>query len=191
MLFILRFLFNKLLGDSFKILMNQIQKIEKYDYSDSEVLKTGDELELISKNVNNLALTLSAREKELKIINDNLLYSSNHDELTGLANRRYFFNQLEISIKKAKQENKKIALLFVDLDYFKNINDTLGHDIGDVLLKVVATRLEELVDSLGILARLGGDEFVVVIDDFCSDEVVEKFATDILTLFKERFEIFL
>ena len=91
MLFILRFLFNKLLGDSFKILMNQIQKIGKYDYSDSEVLKTGDELELISKNVNNLALTLSAREKELKIINDNLLYSSNHDELTGLANRRYFF----------------------------------------------------------------------------------------------------
>lgn len=189
MLFILRFLFNKLLGDSFKILMNQIQKIEKYDYSDSEVLKTGDELELISKNVNNLALTLSAREKELKIINDNLLYSSNHDELTGLANRRYFFNQLEISIKKAKQENKKIALLFVDLDYFKNINDTLGHDIGDVLLKVVATRLEELVGSLGILARLGGDEFVVVIDDFSSDEVVEKLAIDIMTLFKERFEI--
>ena len=94
MLFILRFLFNKLLGNSFITLMNQVQKIENHDYTDSQVLKTGDELEVISLNINNLALALNAREKELQAIYDNLLYSSNHDELTQLSNRRHFLSEL-------------------------------------------------------------------------------------------------
>lgn len=189
MLFILRFLFNKLLGNSFKILMNQIQKIGKYDYSDSEVLKTGDELEVISKNVNNLALTLSAREKELQITNDNLLYSSNHDELTGLANRRYFLNELDFSIQEAKKNSKKVALLFIDLDYFKDINNTLGHNVGDLLLQIVATRLEELLDDLGMLVRLGGDEFVILVDNFFDEIMIENLAVNIRNLFKEKFEV--
>jgi diguanylate cyclase (GGDEF)-like protein len=139
--------------------------------------------------VNNLALTLSAREKELQITNDNLLYSSNHDELTGLANRRYFLNELDFSIQEAKKNSKKVALLFIDLDYFKDINNTLGHNVGDLLLQIVATRLEELLDDLGMLVRLGGDEFVILVDNFFDEIMIENLAVNIRNLFKEKFEV--
>ena len=189
MLYILKFLFNNLLGNSFKTLMHQIQKIEKYDYSNSEVLKTGDELEVISRNVNTLALSLNAREKELQTIHNNLLYTSNHDELTQLSNRRYFLSELEISIKDANKNHTKLALLFIDLDQFKDINDTLGHNIGDKLLQSVALRLKKLTDNLGLIARLGGDEFVILIKDFENKEIIKNLAVDIVNLFKEKFKI--
>lgn len=189
MLFILRFLFNKLLGNSFNTLMHQVQKIERHDYSNSEILKTGDELEVISQNVNNLALTLNARDKELQVTYDNLLYSSNHDELTGLTNRRYFLNELDLAIKKAKKDNKKVALMFIDLDYFKDINDTLGHDIGDILLQCVSSRLKKVVNNLQIISRLGGDEFVILIDKFTSEKAIKELAINIKMSFKEKFEI--
>jgi len=189
MLYILNFLLSKLLGNSFKTLMHQIQKIEKYDYSNSEVLKTGDELEVISRNVNNLALALNAREHELQATYDNLLYSSNHDELTQLANRRHFLNELETSIKNATKNHNKLALLFIDLDQFKDINDTLGHNIGDKLLQSVAARLKEIVDDFGMIGRLGGDEFVILIDDITNENVIEYLAIDIMTLFKDKFEV--
>ena len=189
MLFILKFLFTKLLGNSFNTLMHQIQKIGKHDYSNSEVLKTGDELEVISQNVNNLALALNAREKELQATYDNLLYFSNHDSLTDLSNRRHFINELDLSINKAKKNKKKLALLFIDLDYFKDVNDTLGHEIGDKLLQAVALRLNELVNDLGIIGRFGGDEFIILINNFDSDKVVKNLATNIVDSFKERFQI--
>lgn len=189
MLFILKFLFTKLLGNSFNTLMHQIQKIGRHDYSNSEVLKTGDELELISQNVNNLALALNAREKELQATYDNLLYFSNHDSLTDLSNRRHFINELDLSINKAKQNKKKLALLFIDLDYFKDVNDTLGHEIGDKLLQAVALRLNELVNDLGIIGRFGGDEFIILINNFDSDKVLKNLATNIVDSFKEKFQI--
>ena len=189
MLYILKFLLNKLLGKSFRTLMYQIQKIEKYDYSNSEILKTGDELEVISRNVNNLALALNAREQELQATYDNLLYSSNHDELTSLSNRRHFLSELEISIKNANKNHNKLALLFIDLDRFKDINDTLGHNIGDKLLQSVAFRLKEIVNDFGIIGRLGGDEFVILIEDINNENVIEYLAIDIMTLFKDKFEV--
>jgi diguanylate cyclase (GGDEF)-like protein len=169
--------------------MHQVQKIERHDYSNSEILKTGDELEVISQNVNNLALTLNARDKELQVTYDNLLYSSNHDELTGLTNRRYFLNELDLAIKKAKKDNKKVALMFIDLDYFKDINDTLGHDIGDILLQCVSLRLKKVVNNLRIISRLGGDEFVILIDKFTSEKAIKELAINIKMSFKEKFEI--
>ena len=80
-------------------------------------------------------------------------------------------------------------MLFIDLDQFKDINDTLGHDIGDKLLQSVASRLKEIVNDFGIIGRLGGDEFVILIEDIKNENVIEYLAIDIMTLFKDKFEV--
>ena len=189
MLTVLRFLFYKLLAKPFNILMHQIEKIEKRDYSNSTILQSGDELEIISQNVNNLALALESREKELQATYDNLLYFSNRDPLTMLANRRYFISELDNAIKEALEKNKKVALLFIDLDYFKDINDSLGHNVGDKLLQAVSNKLVEIVEELGLVGRFGGDEFVVLINKFDSDKKIKKIVIQILESFEEKFEI--
>ncbi|OYY94096.1 MAG: GGDEF domain-containing protein, partial [Methylophilales bacterium 16-45-7] len=86
---------------------------------------------------------------------------ANFDSLTGLPNRRMFYGRLDQEIQKAKRSGLKVALIFLDLDGFKEVNDTLGHDQGDVLLKLTAARLVECMRGSDSVARLGGDEFVL------------------------------
>ena len=88
-----------------------------------------------------------------------------NDELTGLANRRLFMERLDQAIKVARRTKKDFALIYMDLDYFKQVNDTLGHDIGDILLVEISTRLKVLVREIDTVARLGGDEFTIILSD--------------------------
>ncbi len=88
-----------------------------------------------------------------------------YDPLTGLENRRLFKDRLEQSLKHMRRSKKSMALLFLDLDQFKRINDTLGHDAGDELLCIVADRVRECVREEDIVARLGGDEFTILLSD--------------------------
>lgn len=88
----------------------------------------------------------------------------NHDPLTGLPNRRLLNELLEHSIKRAERDNHKIALLFIDLDRFKAVNDTLGHQVGDKLLLEASRRISLSMRDSDVVARLGGDEFVVMMD---------------------------
>ena len=90
---------------------------------------------------------------------------AHYDLLTNLPNRALFYNSLTNSISKAKRNGTKVALMFIDLDNFKNINDTLGHDYGDILLKEVAEKLKSVLRAEDVVSRLGGDEFTVVLDD--------------------------
>jgi diguanylate cyclase (GGDEF)-like protein len=90
------------------------------------------------------------------------------DALTGLPNRAMFFEQLKLSIEQAKQSGEVVAVLFLDLDRFKYVNDTLGHDIGDRLLILVAQRIRRRVRLVDCVARLGGDEFTVVLTDIAT-----------------------
>lgn len=189
MLLILRYFFNDLLAKPFEILMKQIGKIEKHDYSNSEIIKSNDELGVVSENINNLAVALNFREKELEAIYDNLLHSSNHDPLTELSNRRYFVEQLEQAILNCQKNSKKLALLFVDLDHFKNINDTLGHNIGDILLKLVAQRLLNKVQNNGVVGRFGGDEFVILIDKFENEKFIKNLSTKIIESLQQKFKV--
>jgi len=87
------------------------------------------------------------------------------DPLTGLPNRRLFHNRLEQEVKKAHRGGESFALLFIDLDYFKEVNDTLGHEKGDLLLKGVAQRLMNCVRESDTVARLGGDEFTIIVTE--------------------------
>lgn len=95
---------------------------------------------------------------------------ANFDSLTGLPNRRNFYNRLDQELKKAKRSGLKVALIFLDLDKFKEVNDTQGHDQGDFLLKLTANRLNECMRGTDSVARLGGDEFVITIGDMTAAE---------------------
>lgn len=103
-----------------------------------------------------------------------------HDPLTGLANRHLFFDRLDLATHEAERSGGKFALLFLDLDKFKPVNDTLGHDIGDLVLKNVATRLQHLVRAGDTVARMGGDEFTIILNGLHSDEDAEKIADKII-----------
>ena len=113
--------------------------------------------------------------KEVNIVNEAILsafhsletktYFANHDSLTGLPNRSLFNEILENNVILAKRKNKKIALLTIDLDGFKSINDTEGHPVGDTLLKGVAGRIKSALRESDTVARFGGDEFLVLLPD--------------------------
>ncbi|MFK5881507.1 MAG: EAL domain-containing protein [Sulfurospirillum sp.] len=92
-----------------------------------------------------------------------VIYLAQHDQLTGLKNRRAMEYEVEQYIKDAEQLDKKVAILFLDLDNFKIVNDSLGHNIGDILLKAIAKRLSGNLDNSDSIYRLGGDEFAIVI----------------------------
>jgi diguanylate cyclase (GGDEF)-like protein/PAS domain S-box-containing protein len=95
-----------------------------------------------------------------------LEYMANYDALTGLGNRNLFYTRLKVGIEKASRHRRQLAVVFVDLDNFKVINDTLGHDVGDVLLSEIAKRIKSCVRQEDVVCRLGGDEFTVYIEDF-------------------------
>ncbi len=102
---------------------------------------------------------------ERKQADRRLAYVSHYDKLTGLANRELFRDRLEQAMLRADRSNKMVALLFLDLDRFKSINDSMGHLAGDDLLIKVANRLKACVRKMDTIARLGGDEFTVIIED--------------------------
>lgn len=107
-----------------------------------------------------------AIHKDISVIKQNeaaLHYTAMHDALTGLANRKNFDNALEVLSKKSKETHQKFAIMFFDLDGFKNINDTLGHDFGDLVLQTVGRQLKASVRDTDLVARFGGDEFAALI----------------------------
>jgi len=109
--------------------------------------------------------TLKENELNLKLNSDALHYQAYHDVLTGLPNRLLFKDRLAQSISRGKLHPKKIAILFMDIDNFKDINDSLGHLYGDETLKIIAKRLKKLISESDTVSRFGGDEFVILIDD--------------------------
>jgi diguanylate cyclase (GGDEF)-like protein/PAS domain S-box-containing protein len=112
------------------------------------------------KDVNEL---LSAQKRELQLAKQKSDHSANHDLLTGLPNRRAFHNQLKLVLDESHATNAPVGLLFIDLDRFKEVNDTLGHESGDALLQHVSAQLQTLLRSSDFVARLGGDEFAFLL----------------------------
>jgi diguanylate cyclase (GGDEF)-like protein len=126
---------------------------------------------------------------ERKRSDERLSFLAQDDPLTGIPNRRHFKDQLERASTRARRANKKIGVLFLDLDRFKTVNDTLGHQAGDALLRLVVERLKTCVRSGDLLARLGGDEFALMLEDTDGPLALEAAATKILSVFKKPFEI--
>jgi len=114
---------------------------------------------------------------------------ANFDPLTGLPNRRMFQEHLSLAVKKSERSGIPLALMFIDLDHFKEINDTLGHDIGDKLLQEAARRLSGSVRATDTVARLGGDEFTVILEDIESPSATSRIAEHILEKLATSFHV--
>lgn len=118
---------------------------------------------------------------ERKAAEEQLFHKATHDDLTGLFNRAMLFTLLDQAVEAANRHNHKLAVLFMDLDGFKNINDSRGHAVGDLLLKECAHRLRSLLRSSDIVARVGGDEFAVILAPVDDRSVAVKVAESIAT----------
>ena len=105
---------------------------------------------------------------------ERLQYLATRDALTGLPNRLLLQERLTQAIAQAKRSGRRVGVLFIDLDRFKNVNDTLGHRIGDELLKQVTRALSGALRETDLLARLGGDEFMVIVEDFDDPAVLDR-----------------
>ncbi len=159
--------------------------------------------EELEHNKHDLEIKVRERTSELIEINTNLenvikkkehaeeslQYLAYHDELTGLPNRNLLVDRINQSIKISAREDQKMAILFLDLDRFKNINDSLGHTIGDTLLKVVAARLYTTLRSHDTVSRNGGDEFVVVLEKLKNSDEAIHVAKKIISCLTETFDI--
>lgn len=133
-------------------------------------------------------IVTKAEEKTASIL-ERLEKLSYYDNLTKLPNRVMLDKQLINLLEKTKEKGSNLAVLFLDLDHFKEINDSLGHEYGDILLKSVADRLRSSKFSSELIARQGGDEFIVAIPDFISVSELEKRAISIIKSLSHPFEI--
>lgn len=118
---------------------------------------------------------------------DEISYLAYHDHLTGLPNRLHFSEHLNHAIQLTKRTEKLLAILFLDLDGFKMINDSMGHLAGDLLLIEVSNRLKLMLRDSDTIARLGGDEFIVMVENIGNGKAIENIAKKILNSFREPF----
>lgn len=142
-----------------------------------------------------LALVVSGAQRNSvlkKIVgrtNDKLLHFATHDVLTGLPNRALLSDRIQHAIQVARRNGKPFAVLFMDLDGFKGINDSLGHAVGDGLLVAVSQRIRGCIRGEDMVARIGGDEFVIVMSNLSSPEVVEQLSENILSALRQDFQV--
>lgn len=125
----------------------------------------------------------------LKKAQENLEHIAHHDVLTGLPNRLLLNKRLEYALQLSRRSGESLAVVFIDLDRFKDINDTIGHDIGDLLLKDVAQRLNANVRDSDICARLGGDEFVIVLTQVDTPEKIQEKCEQLLQIISRPYSL--
>ena len=127
--------------------------------------------------------------KKRKSSENKLAYQANHDELTGLSNRSYSIKRMQAAIDNAKRLDSLVLVMFLDLDNFKHVNDTLGHHAGDALLQNISARLQGAVRHSDTVARFGGDEFLLITPNIPSKEAAISIGNKILTVFDMPFTI--
>ena len=162
-----------------KLIINPLETLRQYAYYHERVPKAFKihEIEYIRSS---MVQTFSQLEQERK----ELYNISRTDTLSGLANRDYLQERVEQIIEQCNRTKKEFALLFLDLDHFKSVNDSLGHDIGDELLKSVASTIQDVVRLNDVVARIGGDEFVIVLTEYKDDlelvEIIHRIQTQLM-----------
>ena len=120
---------------------------------------------------------------------EKLKYLANYDRLTGLANRNLFHDRLHSTIMLAREKNHTFAVIHIDLDRFRPLNDSLGHELGDVLLKTVAERISQTASDANTMARLGSDEFALILDKIQSRTALESYCEKIIDNLRRPFKV--
>jgi diguanylate cyclase (GGDEF)-like protein len=147
--------------------------------------------ELLQRLADNVSFAIENfdRADEKTKADERIEYLASHDSLTNLPNRETFNELLHYAIEAAHRHQRQFALLFIDLDRFKVINDSLGHDAGDILLVEIASRLRETLRSSDVVARLGGDEFVVILEETAESDDVERIAGNLLSALDQPLQL--
>jgi diguanylate cyclase (GGDEF)-like protein/PAS domain S-box-containing protein len=154
-----------------------VQSQQTREYSDGDV-------DFLQSLANVLADALARQSTE-----DEIRHRALHDRLTGLPNRELFQDRLDHAIERLRRRHSLAAMLFLDLDHFKLINDSLGHQLGDELLTAVATRLKQAVRASDTVARFGGDEFGILLEDVAGEQDAIETAERVAALFSRPFAI--
>jgi diguanylate cyclase (GGDEF)-like protein len=192
------------------VALNEVTKrcLRWRDAAEEVVRRCAAELELDSQTLNE-ALSMLQRSLDVTLVRmcesfeserqradaelgrrqEELAYLATHDALTGLPNRTLIQDRMEQMLVRSRRHRTPVAALFIDLDNFKSINDTLGHSVGDQLLQAVAARLKASLRDMDALGRLGGDEFVVLAEEVSLIAGPELIAERLLEAFKEPFEL--
>ena len=174
--------------------------IAKLDEVTTQIIKTknldhdipnfnGDEIGDLAKNFKHMISELNAYHTELNKQKNALSYQASYDSLTHLPNRALFHDRLKQSIYKSSRNHEKFALFFIDLDKFKDVNDTYGHEYGDKLLVKVAKRLNSIIREDDTLARLGGDEFIVIMNNLKEFHLASVLAQKIIDILEVPIEV--
>ncbi|CAM3754561.1 putative diguanylate cyclase YfiN [Pseudomonas reidholzensis] len=142
------------------------------------------ELNELGNDFNALLDELETWQSHLQSENASLAHQASHDSLTGLPNRAFFEGRLSRSLRSAERQREHLALLFLDSDHFKQINDRLGHAVGDEVLISVASRIQAQLREHDLVARLGGDEFAILLTPLNSREDAQRIAEKIIASMK-------
>jgi diguanylate cyclase (GGDEF)-like protein len=148
--------------------------------------------EVVERDAKGRALRLTGTNSDVtarKSLEQQLVHQATHDGLTGLPNRSLFHDRLNQAIARCARGGTLMAVMYLDIDKFKGINDTLGHDMGDRLLKAFSRRLVDCVRTTDTVARLGGDEYAVVLEDLGSRENGERIAEKIVLAMRPEFTL--
>ncbi len=159
-----------------KLLHLEVHKAPLYDEEGTIIGTVGS-----GRDITEQVLMKQKLEEQTELLHR----QTNYDTLTNLPNRNLFADRLAQSISRAKRHRERFALFVIDLDHFKKINDSLGHDVGDQVIEIVARRLRAALREEDTLARLGGDEFTVIIEGFETLKNVSLLAQKIVTIIKE------
>lgn len=154
-----------------------------------ELKKAADEIGQLNRELSKVNSDLIQEIAERKKFEKQLQHQANHDPLTGLPNRVLLFELMKQSCAFEDRHNRMLALMLLDLDNFKQINDTMGHLSGDILLKKVARRLQSCMRQYDAVGRLGGDEFVVMANDIAMVNDIVRFTEKLLASFEKPFDI--
>ena len=162
---------------------------QQKDFSRHVMVPASDEIAPLAIEFNKMLSELRLHDMAKKKAEDRLQYQALTDELTGLPNRRLLSDRLAQTLAIAKRERNIVAVLYIDLDAFKLVNDSLGHRVGDVLLSLVAERLQERIRHSDTIARLGGDEFTVILTKLASRDDAGRVAKSFLDVLAKTFLI--
>ena len=166
-------------------MVSAINRFSKDKVISSIPMTRSDELGLLSRSFHDMQKQIMTHLSELNENRKTLDHLARHDTLTGLPNRRMFFDRLEHAIANSRRSGKHLAVLFIDLDRFKEINDTLGHAVGDGVLIDVARLLKSTVREVDTVARLGGDEFTILLESIDNAHLV----MNIVQKLHDRFQL--
>ena len=173
-----------LTGSGNEMVATEAMKRGASDY----IIKENLTATLLKKSILN-ALEKAGLEKQLRDKESYIEYIAYHDYLTNLPNRPLFYHDLSKTLAQAKRHKKMFAVMLLDLDEFKNINDTFGHDVGDQLLTLVAVRLQSALRAEDTLARVGGDEFGILLNELENQDNAAFVAKNLILSLKKSFTI--